>query len=438
MAKQESLPNILLFITHDTGRHFGCYDPILKTPNIDQLAKNGVIFTNHFCTAPQCSPSRGSLLTGKMPHSNGLMGLVNEGWDLPTSNKTLPELLEERGYSTHLIGLQHEHLDAKELGYQTISDRDDFPYISNDVGPKVMQFIDDVENDNIPLPFFCSVGFFETHIPFIVSDEVAVTPQEDIKVPDYLPDSSEIRETIAEFQAAVASFDRTIGAILERLNDASFAANTLIIFTVDHGWPFPRAKCTLYDPGIGTALIMRWPNRIEGGKIYSELVSNIDLLPTLLELTETSIPEDIEGKSFYHLLFGGEYQPRDHIFVELTHHDIGYNPMRGIRTKRWKYIRNFAPLPVLFEIPNDINDATPTGEVYRQHHPEYNSPRPQEELYDLENDPNELKNLATEPEFSQIKEKLRFRLIDWLQKTDDPILQDKVDPPIRSKNMDKW
>ncbi|TFF89111.1 MAG: hypothetical protein EU548_08035, partial [Promethearchaeota archaeon] len=121
-------PNIILFITHDQGQYLGCYNSSqtpnsLHTPNLDKLAKNGIRFTNYFCTAPQCSPSRGGIQTSLYPHQNGLMGLVDRGWTLPESNKTLPMYLKENSYTTHLMGFQHEAFDAHTLGYDTISKR---------------------------------------------------------------------------------------------------------------------------------------------------------------------------------------------------------------------------------------------------------------------------------------------------------------------------
>ncbi|MFX1534337.1 MAG: sulfatase [Promethearchaeota archaeon] len=427
-----NLPNVILIITHDTGDYFGCYKYDIESPNIDKLAANGVLFTNHFCSAPQCSPSRGSILTGKMPHSNGLMGLVNRGWFLPESNQTIPKLLKKIGYSTHLIGLQHEHDDPKALGYQNISDRETFP-LSDDVIPSAIEFLRDAEEGKISQPFFCSIGFFDTHRPYIYPETVEKPPIDSITVPRYLPDTPEVRKDIADFQAAIKHVDRNIGKILDYLESCSFASNTIIIYTVDHGWAMPKAKCTLYDSGIKTALIMYWPGKIEGGRSYPQLLSNIDLLPTILDFVGMNIPKEIEGKSFYSLLFDGKYKERESIFAELTYHDC-YNPMRAIRTKKWKYIKNFETLPTRFEIPIGFI-STETTDVFIREHPEYNTPRIEEEFYDLENDPNELVNLTGNSSYSEIMKKLKEDLMNWLRKTQDPILSGKVDAP--EDSMDK-
>ena len=427
------LPNIVFIITHDTGDHFNCYGHNVESPNIDKLAEKGVLFKNHFCAAPQCSPSRGSILTGKMPHSHGLMGLQNRGWNLPENNQTIPKLLSKKGYSTHLVGLQHEHEDPKTLGYHYISDREIFP-ISDNVVPRAIEFLKDVEEEKVPQPFFCSIGFFDTHRPYMYPDTVEQPSTKNINVPSYLPDNSEIREDIADFYAAIKHVDENIGKILDYLERCSFANDTIVIYTVDHGWAMPKAKCTLYDPGIKTALVMSWPGMIAGGKKYPQLLSNVDLLPTVMDLVNTDIPKDVEGKSFKNLLFDKEYTERDTIFAELTYHDC-YNAMRAVRTKKWKYIKNFEILPTQFEIPDGFA-ATKTAEVYIKEHPEYNTPRTEEELYNLETDPKETQNLINDPKHHEIKIKLERELMNWLKDTNDPILSGKIEAPRNSLDKD--
>ena len=255
-------PNIILFITHDQGQFIGCYDSpqtpnSLKTPNLDRLAENGVRFTNYFCTAPQCSPSRGSILTSKYPHQNGLMGLVDRGWTLPTINKTLPLYLKENGYSTHLIGLQHESRDPTTLGYNTISKRKrEFRYSCKNMEKSHLKFISNHKNDQ--KPFYACFGVWEAHRPLIGwGDPMDPTK---VKIPPYLPDRQIVREDLANYYSVIHIIDNTIGVIINYLEDNGLRDNTLFIYTTDHGEPYPRAKCTLYDPGIKTNLLISWPN----------------------------------------------------------------------------------------------------------------------------------------------------------------------------------
>ncbi|MFX1590158.1 MAG: sulfatase/phosphatase domain-containing protein [Promethearchaeota archaeon] len=217
----------------------------------------------------------------------------------------------------------------------------------------------------------------------------------------------------------------TIGKIIKMMQENGLTQNILFIFTTDHGSPFPRTKCTLYDPGIKTILIMYQDgkNLFNGGKVIDALLSNIDLLPTLLELIGGGIPEDIEGKSFLPILRGEIKEIRKEIFTEKTFHEL-YDPIRGIRKDRYKYIRNFVKSNTLYQMPSPIL-RSPSGKYMKD---EYNQPRADEELYDLKNDPNERINLIKSPEYKEIAENLRNKLNLWLKNTNDPILKGKVHP----------
>lgn len=441
----DSLPNIILFTNHDIGNHFSCYGSSFPTPNIDALAKKGVLFENNFCSAPQCSPSRGSILTGKMPHVNGLMGLTNLAWDLPEDNQTIPKILKNFGYSTHLIGLQHVHRDAKTVGYDTVSPRRDAPFLARAERKRLSKFFDEVENGEIKTPFYCDVGFFETHRPYFSGFTMRPKP-EDVDVPEYLVDDKGVRKEIASFLGSLKEFDKRFGQIMDDLGSRSFSDETLLIYTVDHGWPFPRAKVTMFEAGIRTALIMYWPGKIEGGKRYSCLSSGVDILPTVIELIGKELPESIkeqiQGKSLVPVLnsYGdkgnqkdGDYI-RDHVFIEMTYHDQGYNPIRAIRTEEWKFIKNFADWETQFQIANDFINK-PSGVTYRENNPEYTKKRPDEELYNFKEDPMEENNLADDPDYKDILIDLRSKLLKFMKDTDDPVLAGKVPEPDKKKPL---
>jgi len=428
-------PNIISFITHDQGQFLGCYDSpqtpnSLSTPNLDQIAEKGVKFTNYFCTAPQCSPSRGSIMTSKFPHQNGLMGLVNRGWTLPEEQKTLPMYLKQNGYTTHLIGLHHVSRNSLTLGYDTITERFfskkgieiDILYNCKLVEEESFKFFDNHKNDNNP--FYLSIGIEEVHRPFkIWADPVEL---DSVKVPPFLPDNEMIRKELAEYYGAINRVDITIGRIINKLQKTGLKENTLFIFTTDHGSPFPRAKCTLYDPGIKTILIMYQPESrlFSGGKVIKNLLSNIDYFPTLLDLIGAKIPEDIEGKSILPILKDEKEEIRTEIFAEKTFHEL-YDPIRGIRTHNYKYIRNFEKLETLYQIPTPTLMA-PSGKYIKKF---YEKPRRDEELYDLEMDPNEKINVIDNPKYEDIALNLKNKLLDWMKKTQDPILKGKIAPP---------
>jgi len=418
-------PNIILFITHDQGQFLGCYDTpttpnSLQTPNLDKLAKDGIRFTNYFCTAPQCSPSRGSIQTSLYPHQNGLMGLVNRGWSLPPKNKTIPMYLREAGYSTHLIGLQHEARDVKTLGYDTVSKRmKDYRYDTNRMFSEYENFLKNHKNDE--KPFYLNIGTIEIHRPFIIWSQANDTYS--VKVPPFLPDNDKVRKDLSLFYGIINPVDEVIGKIIDILERTGLKENTLFIYTTDHGSPFPRAKCTLYDPGIKTLLIMNCPdqNLFNSGKVLDQMISNIDLLPTLLDFIGADIPENIEGKSFLLILKDATIPFRSEIFTEKSFHEI-YDPMRSVRTREFKYIRNFEPSETLYQIPLDIERGLSGQELKDK----IKTKRAEEELYDLKNDPNENNNLINDPTYEAVSIELREILINWMIETNDSLLKGKI------------
>ncbi len=426
-------PNIILFITHDQGQFLGCYDTpttpnSLQTPNLDKLAKEGIRFTNHFCTAPQCSPSRGSIQTSLYPHQNGLMGLSNRGWNLPETNKTLPMYLKELGYTTHLVGLQHETLKPETLGYDTLGKRGKyFKHVTNKLDSQFVDFLSNHKDDS--KPFYANFGTFEVHRPFSLFG--TPVPTSSVIIPPFLPNNESIRKDLSEFYGAIQRTDETIGKIRNYMEDIGLIENTLFIYTTDHGSAFPRSKCTLYDPGIKTLLLMNLPSSeiFSGGNVVDASVSTIDLLPTLIDIGEGTPPKNIEGKTIVPLLKNEVSEVRKEIHAEKTYHEL-YDPIRCIRTEYYKYIYNFEKLDTLYQIPIDIL-MDYSGQYMKDY---INEPRPTEELYDLRCDPNESVNLAESSEYKNIRNDLKERLFNWLKTTEDPILKGRI-PKQESANF---
>ncbi|HEX6972506.1 MAG TPA: sulfatase-like hydrolase/transferase, partial [Limnochordia bacterium] len=289
-------PNIVMVITHDTGDQLGCYGHPVATPHLDALAAEGLCFDRYFCTAPQCSPSRASILTGLYPHTNGMMGLAHRGWELYTDVRCLPQYLAAAGYHTHLFGFQHEASDPHRLGYEQV-----IPATRRADG--VSQAVADFLDARPTGPFFVMAGFTEAHRPFDQPGYEA-DPPEQVRVPPYLPDLPPIRREIGQLQGLVKAIDRGVGRILAALERHPARENTLFIYTTDHGIAMPRAKGMLYDPGVRTALLMRWPAGVPGGRRIDALLSNVDLLPTLLEAARAPLPAGLHGRSFLPLLMG--------------------------------------------------------------------------------------------------------------------------------------
>jgi len=428
-------PNVLVIICHDLGQRLGCYGVSkLRTPVIDALARQGVLLENYFATAPLCSPSRGSIMTGLYPHTNGLMGLVNRGWDMPDAYPTLAQLLRQGGYATALFGFQHEKTDPHRMGYQEHHHRQGRHWCE-EVSEAFASWVQARRRSDPP--FFACMGFFEVHRPF-KHDRYEPDDPAAVQVPGYLPEAPEVREDLADLHGLIFAVDAAMQRTLSALEAAGIAENTLVIFTTDHGIAFPRAKSTLYDPGIATALILRWREAFAGGARYRHLLSNVDLLPTILECAGLPIPAHVQGRSFLPLLRGEPYEPRRQIFAEKTWHDV-YDPIRAIRTDRFKYIRNFpdrdgrppSARPRLI-LPVDIEQSLSRQALRRLGDPHLQG-RPEEELYDLDKDPDELHNVAGDPAYGSALSDLRSRLERWMERTADPLLKGPIPCPDPSR-----
>ncbi|ELY45983.1 sulfatase family protein [Natronorubrum tibetense] len=428
-------PNIVLITCHDLGQYLGCYDVDIETPRIDGLAATGARFENHFVTAPQCSPSRGSLMTGRFPHVNGLMGLAHGDWELHDDERILPHYLGDAGYETHLFGLQHITQDTDRLRYDYVhSEGNLYPGVSpsvhqanraRNVASVVSGFL---EREAFDSPFFASIGLFELHRVEeehgrfgFDSDHYETDDPDEVPPLSYLPDRRGIRHDLAEMRGMVYAVDDAVGTILDSLAETGLEKETLVIFTTEHGIAFPRAKGSCYDAGIEAALVFRYPGLVDDGSVYDELISNVDLLPTLLELVDIDAPTDLDGRSFLPLLTDDGYGERDRVFAEMTWHDM-YNPVRAIRTERYKYIRNFWHLPKVY-LTKDIF-ASEAGRMVRER--DGVPARAYEELYDLRESPQEDENVVFEPRYQDVRMDLSGRLHDWMVETDDPLLDGPV------------
>jgi arylsulfatase A-like enzyme len=271
-------------------------------------------------------------------------------------------------------------------------------------------------------PLFLSVGFFETHREFLGPGSLRDVHYS--LVPPNLPDTPEVRADMAGFKASARSLDHGVGLVLNALDAAGMSDETLVIFTTDHGMPFPGAKATLYDRGLGVMLILRGPYPFDGGRVIDALVSHIDLFPTVCDFLGLPRPGFLQGVSLMPLLHGDVAAVRDEIFAGSTWH-AAYEPQRAIRTSRYKYIRRWGEkrTPVL---PN-TDDGPSKDLLLRYGWGEREIP--DEQLYDLTFDPNEAHNLAADPGHQVTLAELRDRLERWMRDTDDPLLAGAVVPP---------
>lgn len=407
--------NVLIVHWHDLGRHLGAYGHTdVHSPRLDQLAAEGILLTRAHATAPLCSPSRGSLFTGRYPQSNGLVGLAHHGWEYRTDVRTLPAILGESGWHTALFGMQHETSYPSRLGF------DEFD-VSNSYCEYVVEQADGWLRRSPAEPFLLTTGFFETHRPYPHERYDPADPDA-VELPDYLPDTPEVRQDLADFYGSITVADAAVGRLLDTLAETGLDRSTWVVFMTDHGPALPRAKSTLYDAGTGIAMIVRPPTGAAvPPHVYDELFSGVDLVPTLLDLLGVEVPAEVQGLSHATGLLApaDAHSPvRAEVYSTKTYHD-SFDPIRAIRTKEFSYIENYASRPLL-DLPWDIADSAPGAIVG----PNSLSPRPERELYDLRTDPGESENLldtASTAEIADIARDLALRLNDWREKTNDVI-----------------
>ena len=423
-------PNIVFITCHDLGRHLGCYgQATVSSPALDSIAARGLLFERSFCTAPQCSPSRAALHTGRHAHANGMHGLAHSpfNWRLHAGERHLVSYLREAGYSSALIGLQHlvDVDEAAALGYDDVQERAP----AADLGPAAAAWL--AARGDGSRPFYLEVGFYEPHRPW-ERDDVQPDDHLGAGVPAYLPQTAEARAEVAALQGSIAALDAAVGQIVAALNAQDLLQDTWLIFVTDHGLAMPRAKCTLYDPGIETSLLMHWPGGgLSGGRRIPQLISHVDVVPTVLEALGLDRPQRLHGRSFWPLLQGRDYEAREAVFAGKTFH-TAWEPVRGLRTKNHKLILNLCQ-DISINVPSDIK----LSPLYPQMIEEIAVHRPAVELYDLRADPLEQENLAAQAQHRYLERDLLTCLYRWMESTGDPLLQGPVPSPAWQMAIDR-
>ena len=444
-AAGDDRPNILFAIADDWGwPHASAYgDAVVKTPNFDRLAKEGVLFHHAYVSSPSCTPSRGAILTGQWHWR--LEGAGNLWSVFPDKFDTYPEILEKAGYETGHSGKAwgpgRTESSGRSLG-----------------GKRYHNFAAFLKARDKSKPFCFWLGTSDPHRPFKKgSGEASGMNLSKVEVPGFFPDSPEVRGDIADYYFEVQRFDALVGSAMKALEEIGELDNTIIAMTGDHGMPFPRCKSNLYDCGTRVALAIRWPEKVKGNRETEEFVSLCDLAPTFLEAAGVNVPHEMTGRSLLPILFDQEREEadRDYVLVGKERHvpsqekpDMGGYPCRGIRTHKFFYIRNFKPDRWPNGTPDFENAAIPgtwfgdtdngptktyivenkdKDDVHRKMYDLSFAKRPAEELYDLEKDPEQLNNVADDPAYADVKKKLADQLMAELKETKDPRVVGGVD-----------
>jgi N-sulfoglucosamine sulfohydrolase len=410
---------------------FGCYgNDLIKTPNLDQLASEGTLYTNAFASAPVCSTARSAFFTGMYQSSINAhhhRSHLNDGHELPSEVKLLSDYLQDVGYHCILMGpKQKTDFNFKEP--EGVFDKTDSER-SSSMGayvhcPSDLKILDGPAWKSVRKgkPFFAQINYTEAHRTFIADKLNPISPN-DVKVPLCYPDHEITRRDWALYLETLQFLDMKIGNLIEELKEAQALENTVIFFFGDHGRPMLRGKQWLYDAGIKVPLIV-WGKGMSKGKIESRLVSLIDLMPATLSLAGVEPPNYLEGQNFLQ-----ENLQREYVYAQRDRCDETDDKIRAVRDKRFKYIRNYYPerpytqfnaykkleYPVL-TLMELLHSKGELNEIQAQFMAET---RPVEELYDTLNDPDEVYNLADNKKYSQTLLRLRKALDQWEVDTND-------------------
>ncbi|MCC5905846.1 MAG: sulfatase-like hydrolase/transferase [Balneolaceae bacterium] len=412
-SQSPDLPNILWIVSEDNSPIAGIYgDEIATTPNIDRLGQEGFVYTNAHANAPVCAPARNTIITGVYANSNGNQHM-RSFYEVSGVIEFFPVLLRETGYYT----TNNPKEDYNIAEHQT---RDIWDESSNQAH---------YNNRGEGQPFFAVFNSnlshehkIHTRIPV---NELRHKPDE-VTIPPYLPDTPDIRHDIAQYYDHLEEMDTWVGEILQDLEDSGEAENTIVFYYGDHGGVYPRSKRFVYDTGTRVPLIVRiperfrdlWPADHPDSKVERP-VSFVDLAPTLLSISGIPIPDFMQGKSF----LGDQKTPDpEYVFMFRDRMDERYDMSRAVRSERYRYIRNYMPyriygqrLDYLWRAPS-MGSWEQTCKVggCNEIQNKFWNPKPVEELYDTQNDPWEVNNLAGDPDYNQILEQMRKANKKWM------------------------
>lgn len=444
LPAQFSRPNILFVIADDwSWGHAGAYGAKwIRTPNFDRLAREGVLFNNCFTSNPKCSPCRASILTGR--NTWQLKEAINHYSIFPNEFPVYPALLEKAGYFIGLTGKGWGPGDYKSTGFQHNPAGPSFdkyvlepPYSGISRLDYARNFEHFIEQRPQGRPFCFWLGFHEPHREYEPGSGLRAGRQlSEVMVPAYLPDHRVVRSDLLDYALEVEWLDQHLGRVLEKLEQTGELDNTLIFVTSDHGMPFPRVKGQIYEHGFHIPLAVRWGKGARGGRVVDDFINVRDFAPTILEAAELLPPDTMTGRSFLKILQSSQSgmidSTRSIMLIGKERHDLGRPfdqgyPVRAIRTREFLYVRNYEPDRWPAGNPEtgyrNVDDS-PTKTYVISRFDRYFQlafgKRPAEELYNIQSDPECMKNLAYLPEYAQTKRTLRDTMDELLREERDP------------------
>jgi len=432
--------NVLLITADDLDRNsLGCYGSIVKdiSPNIDKFAQRSLRFNQAFVNAAICVPSRGVLATGLYGHNSGVNGFVKmkDGSSIPL----LMELLRNNGYYLGVLGKVGHSTPKRDFKWDYEKDQHELgdgrsPQLYYE---KIKEFL--TQSKNSDKPFYLMVNSHDPHRPYHVPSEPLkdgaekpsrIYSPDEIQVPGFVTDLPQVRTELSYYYNSVKRLDDTFGKIIQALEESGLAENTLILFISDNGIAIPFAKANTYHASNRTPFIISWPGVTKNGSVNSnDFISTIDYLPTVLETVNIAQPQKIEGRSLVPLLKGESQQGRDKVYTQIDYKNGGGpTPMRGIQTKKYSYIFNaWSDGERVYANNNEgltmkAMEAAACTNAFAAERVNTFRIRVPEEFYDLEKDPNCLKNIVNDPKIQKDLELYRQGLEAWMTRTNDPLI----------------
>lgn len=417
-------PNIIWISTEDFSPHLGCYgDKVAQTPHIDRLASQGVRFTNAFTTAAISAPCRAGIITGMYQTSIGCMHMRTTSYRRATEDP-----IGFTAVPPHYVKAFTEYLRAAGY-YCTNNNKTDYQFAKDPIPASIWDECNQKAHyKNRPdksQPFFAVFNYEGTHESKNWDIDKVKTDPQSVIVPPYYPDTEIVRRNIAKSYDNTARLDSVVGTLLAELEREGEAENTIVFFWGDHGDGLPRGKRYLYDSGLQIPLIIRWPGDSKPGTVNDQLVSSIDLGPTVLSLAGVKVPVHMQGRPF---LGSQAAEPRDYVYATRDRVDESYDMIRSVRSKDYLYIRNFYPnepfhiwVPYLNKMPimQEVMRLDAEGRLNPAQKAWMADSRSPEELYDVKADPFQINNLADDPKYKKVLVQMRPLQDDWAMTTND-------------------
>ncbi|MEM8971684.1 MAG: sulfatase [Pseudomonadota bacterium] len=436
-------PNLIVITMDDMNwDSMGAYGSPIEniTPHMDQMAAEGMRFEHAYMVAASCVPSRNALMSGRHSNVSGVMGFYNvESGHF----QTLPEVLRSNGYYTAVVhkprdsSLNDDYDDFWDY-HRTIpaDDKRNAPK----VGQEISTFIAEAKKSN--KPFFCVINIADPHQPFFGGPKqdqggsfvppTKIYTADEIEVPAFLPDVPKIRKEMTDYYNSVKRGDDCVGAVVEALKREGVYDDAVVMFLSDHGMPLPYAKGSLFREGLRSPWVVRWPGKVKAGRVESDqIISAVDLMPTLLDIADAPVPKGVQGQSFLPVIEGKQHEGREYVFAQYNENAGGLMfPTRSIQNKRYNYIfspwsdgsTEFVTASTWTAAYGTMKRLSETDAAIRKRfqHWVYRSV---EELYDHEKDPHALNNVIDDPAYADVVKQMRSEMETWMRGSDDYVLE---------------